>query len=389
MNKAIMIGAGQIGRGFIGMELERAGYHVLFADINKEVIDDLRQRGEYTVTMIDAEIVETLVKNISAIGSLDPEFPACFADAEVELCCTSVGQTALVKVAGTIAQGLRLRKEAGIENPINVIAVENAIGGTSQLKGHIFESLSEEEKAWVEEHVGFPNAAVDRIIPPSKGNKHPADAVVEKFFEWDVEKAPLKLELLPVDGLHVVDDLSVFLERKLFTLNGPNAVTACYGYLKGYETIQEALDDSEIRDVVWGMMEECNAMLEKRHPFTAEELLAYRTKIMSRFRNPHIIDFNLRVAREPIRKLSPNDRIVCAMNFAHGYGIDTPSYYTGIAAVLLYDNAADEQSQKIQQLLAEKDVEGTLLEVSGLSAENPAVAKIKAEYLRLKTLYKA
>ena len=34
MNKAIMIGAGQIGRGFIGMELEQAGYHVLFADIN-------------------------------------------------------------------------------------------------------------------------------------------------------------------------------------------------------------------------------------------------------------------------------------------------------------------------------------------------------------------
>jgi len=268
-----------------------------------------------------------------------------------------------------------------------VSAGENAIGGTSQLKGHIFESLNEEEKAWVEEHVGFPNAAVDRIIPPSKGNKHPADAVVEKFFEWDVEKAPLKLDLLPVEGLHVVDDLSVFLERKLFTLNGPNAVTACYGYLKGYETIQEALDDSEIRDVVWGMMEECNAMLEKRHPFTAEELLAYRTKIMSRFRNPHIIDFNLRVAREPIRKLSPNDRIVCAMNFAHGYGIDTPSYYTGIAAVLMYDNENDEQSQRIQQLLKEKGVAGTLEEVSGLSADDPAVAKIAAEYARLKAKY--
>ena len=61
MKKAIMIGAGQIGRGFIGMELERAGYHVLFADINKEVIEDLQQRGEYTVTMIDTEIVENLV----------------------------------------------------------------------------------------------------------------------------------------------------------------------------------------------------------------------------------------------------------------------------------------------------------------------------------------
>lgn len=387
MKKAIMIGAGQIGRGFIGMELERAGYHVLFADINKEVIEDLQQRGEYTVTMIDTEIVENLVRNISAIGSLDPAFPACFADEEVELCCTSVGQTALVKVAGSIAQGLRLRKEAGIDLAMNVIAVENAIGGTSQLKGHIFAALNEEEQIWAEEHIGFPNAAVDRIIPPSKGSKHPADSVVEKYFEWDVEKAPLKAELLPVDGLHIVDDLSVFLERKLFTLNGPNAVTACYGYLKKYETIQEALDDPEIYDVVWGMMEECCAMLEKRHPFTAEELLAYRTKLMARFRNPHIIDFNLRVAREPIRKLSPNDRIVCPMKHAHSYGFDTPSYYTGIAAVLMYDNVEDEQSQRIQQLLKEKGVAATLQEISGLSADDPAIEKIAAEYDRLKAKY--
>ena len=48
-----MIGAGQIGRGFIGMLLEKAGYHVVFADVNMDVVNDINTRGEYTVHLMD------------------------------------------------------------------------------------------------------------------------------------------------------------------------------------------------------------------------------------------------------------------------------------------------------------------------------------------------
>ncbi len=386
MKKAIMIGAGQIGRGFIGMELERAGYHVLFADVNQAVIDDINARGSYTVYMLDTESVETKVSNISAINSLSPDFPQCFADEAVELVCTSVGQTALGKIAPAIARGIALRHAAGLELPLNIIAVENAIGGTSQLKAYIDDLLTDELKAYCDAYVGFPNSAVDRIIPPNKEGANAGDVVVERYFEWDVEKAPLKTEILPVDGLHIVDDLTAYLERKLFTLNGPNAVTACYGYLKGYTTIQESLDDPEIYAVVWGMMEECGAMLEKRHGFTAGEMLDYRTKLMARFRNPYIIDSVVRVGREPIRKLSPNDRIIAPMNHAHSFGIATPNYYTGVAAVLLYDNPDDEQSQQIRQGIAANGLEQTICAVTKLTDTSPAIPQIVREYHRLQNL---
>ena len=387
MVKAIMIGAGQIGRGFIGMELEKAGYHVLFADINQAVIDDINARGEYTVHMMDAECVDTVVRNVSAINSLAPGFPAAFADADVTLVCTSVGQTALVKVAPTIAKGIALRMGAGITEKMNVIAVENAIGGTTQLKGYIYEHLDDAEKAYADEYIGFPNSAVDRIIPPNKHSLYAADSYVERYFEWDVEKCDMKAEILPVIGLDIVDDLTPYLERKLFTLNGPNAVTACYGYFKGYETIKESLEDKEIYDVVWGMMEECGTMLEKRHGFTAEEMLAYRTKLMQRFLNPYIIDSVTRVAREPIRKLSPNDRIIAPFNHAHEYGMETPNYHTGIAAVLLYDNPEDVQSAEIQKKLAENGLEKTLQEICGLDESSASAAGIRSEYLRLREKY--
>ena len=43
MQRAIMIGAGNIGRGFIGALLAKSGYQVLFADVNQSIIDAINE----------------------------------------------------------------------------------------------------------------------------------------------------------------------------------------------------------------------------------------------------------------------------------------------------------------------------------------------------------
>lgn len=53
MKKVIQIGAGNIGRGFIGLILEKSGYHVVFADINLEIINKINNDKSYTVHVID------------------------------------------------------------------------------------------------------------------------------------------------------------------------------------------------------------------------------------------------------------------------------------------------------------------------------------------------
>lgn len=384
MKKAIMLGAGNIGRGFIGMLLEKSGYHVVFADINQAVIDDINHRKEYTVHLVDTECIDTTVRNISAMSSLAPELVREMEEAS--LVCTSVGLTALPRVAPVIAKGIAARKNRGISEFWNVIACENAVRGSSLLKSYVYALLSAEEQEYAAEYTGFPDCAVDRIIPPNRGLL-PADVVVERYCEWDVEISGFKGALPAIEGMDLVEHLDAYLERKLFTLNGPNAVTAYFGHIKGCETIKEALEDGEIYDTVCGMMAECGRMLEIRHGFTADAMEKYISLLMRRFKNPYVLDDVIRVAREPIRKLSPTDRIIAPMNYAHSYGIATPCYYTGIALAFLYREPADAQSLRIQEMVAEKGLSSALETVCGIGQDSKDSEAIQQEYRRLKVKF--
>ena len=380
MKKAVLIGAGQFGRGVIGMLLEQSGYHVVFADVNEAVIRDINERGEYQVRRIDQHDSTVTVKNISAISSLSPALVEECAVCDV--LCTCTGLTALPKIAPAIAESISRRKEQGFDGFLNVLACENALGGSTILKKYVLSYLKEEDGAYLEEHIGFPDCAIDGIIPPVK-NALPADVTAEEYFEWDSLKSGFRGELPEIRGLHIVDDLSRYLERKIFTLNGPNAVTGCFGWRKGYRTVQESLEDPEIYHTVWQMMEEAGAMLSARHGYTAEEMLQYRTFIMNRFKNVHIIDSCERVSREPLRKLAADDRIVAAMNFAHHYGIETPAYYKGIAEVLRYDNPGDEQSVEMQELIRSLGMRKALEKISGIPADSETASRVEEEYRKI------
>lgn len=380
MRTAVMTGAGQIGRGFIGMLLERSGYHVVFADLNQTVIDDINSRKKYTVHLVDTQCSDTTVTNISAISSLDERLADEYAGCE--MICTAVGLSALPKLAPAIARGIKKRCALEIKEALNIIACENALRASSILRREVYTHLDDESAAFADRYVGFPDCAVDRIIPPGRDG-YAADVVVERYHEWDVEGSGFKGTIPQIEGMDIVDDLDKYLERKLFALNGPNAVTACLGYENGYATINEALEDPQIYKVVSGMMRECSRMLEIRHGFSSEDMDGYCERVIARFKNPYIIDDCTRVAREPVRKLSPKDRLIAPLNYAAEYGIATPWYHKGIASVLLYDNPQEPQSAEMQSLIAAEGVKGALEKLCGIAADSSAAEEILREYRSL------
>ncbi|CBA26846.1 mannitol-1-phosphate 5-dehydrogenase [Cronobacter turicensis] len=371
--KALHFGAGNIGRGFIGKLLADAGIGLTFADVNQTVLDALNARHSYQVRVVGEQEQTDTVSGVDAVNSTSDDVVTLIAT--VDLVTTAVGPVVLERIAPAVAKGLALRKAQGNERPLNIIACENMVRGTSQLKTHVFNALAESDKAWVESHVGFVDSAVDRIVPPSESAaRDPLEVTVETFSEWIVDKTQFKGELPTIAGMELTDNLMAFVERKLFTLNTGHAITAYLGKQAGHQTIRDAILDEKIRLVVRGAMEESGAVLIKRYGFDDAKHAAYIEKILGRFENPYLKDDVERVGRQPLRKLSAGDRLIKPLLGTLEYGLPHQNLVLGIAAAMHFRSEDDPQAQELAQLIADKGPQAALAQVSGLDANSDVVA---------------
>ncbi|MCQ2140721.1 MAG: mannitol-1-phosphate 5-dehydrogenase [Bacteroidales bacterium] len=383
MKKAIQFGAGNIGRGFIGAVLAEAGYEVVFADVVEELLTNINSRKEYTVHVTDAVSRDIDIKGIRAVNSNSPEAVQEVVDAEV--ITTAVGLRILKFVAPAIAKGLVARKAAGNEAPLNVIACENGLRATSQLKELVFAQLDAETAAWAESHVGFPDAAVDRIVPPVRC-EIPLDVAVEEYFEWDVEKSSFVGEIPQIPGMTPVDNLLAYVERKLFTLNTGHATAAYLGKLRGISTIGESIADPVVAPIVKAAMQQSGEGLVKKFGFDHDAHFAYIEKILKRFSNPFLRDECNRVGREPLRKLAPNDRLILPMMTAKSFGLPYDKLLLAIGGALHFENPEDPQSVEMLASIASDGLEATIVKYTGIEAGDPLVAEIVEAYKAVETL---
>lgn len=380
--KAVHFGAGNIGRGFIGLLLSQAGYEVCFVDVNEELVFELKARGEYPVTLASEGQETTVVKGITALNSATEPEAAARAVAEADLVTTAVGVNILKFIAPTIAEGLKLRLQ-GDAASLHIIACENAIGGSTQLKEHVYGLLDEETRRKADSSIAFPDAAVDRIVPLQQ-HEDRLKVVVEPFYEWAVDRSQMLDGFKPVEGVHYVDRLEPYIERKLFTVNTGHCSAAYIGFLKGYETIQDAMKDDEVAEHVRAVLDETGAALIHKHGFDPAEHQAYIATILDRFRNPALTDEVVRVGRSPIRKLSPGDRLVSPAMLAFESGLAYKSLAKSMAAALLFDVPEDPESAELQRSVREIGPSDTASKYTGIAGEHPIMGELMEQYEALK-----
>ncbi|EGQ9411924.1 mannitol-1-phosphate 5-dehydrogenase [Vibrio cholerae] len=379
---AVHFGAGNIGRGFIGKLLADADIAVTFADVNEPLVDQLSHQQEYKVKVVGSECKMETVSHVTAVNSASEALIERII--KTDLVTTAVGPTVLDIIAKTIAKGLSARFAAGNTQPLNIIACENMVRGTTHLKQQVYQFLTTEEQQQADVLVGFVDSAVDRIVPPLQAaNDDPLEVTVESFSEWIVDEQQFKGEIPQIEGMEKTDNLMAFVERKLFTLNTGHCITAYLGCLKGHRTIREAIEDPSIHAQVKQAMQESGEVLIRRYGFDRALHSAYIEKILSRFANPYLVDEVDRVGRQPLRKLGANDRLIKPLLGTIEYGLPNSMLLKGIAAALKYRNSSDPQAVELQQSIEKEGVRSTLARYTGLAAGSVEAQQIEALYQQM------
>lgn len=372
--KAVHFGAGNIGRGFVGLLLHEGGYELVFSDVAAPLVDAINAAPSYTVREVGEGGRDTVVTGFRAINSAEHPDELIDEIAGANVVTTAVGPTILRFVAPHIVAGLALRDPSS--PPLQIMACENAINATDLLREEILALAGD---AWdgLASRAVFANTAVDRIVPaqPEGGG---VDVTVEPFFEWAIERPPFGDDPPRIPGAHFVDDLAPYIERKLFTVNTGHATTAYFGARAGIDTIAAALADPAIAAAVSAALEETSALLAAKHGLDPGELADYRATILGRFRNAALPDTVWRVGRQPLRKLSRHERFIGPAAEAAERGLPTDSLVTAIGALLAFDDTEDPQSVDMQRMLREQHAASFTAAATGLEPEHPLFASVVA-----------
>jgi len=383
---ALVFGAGNIGRGFLGLQLAQSGFAVTFVDVNDELVQSLADRNQYPVFVMSGKGTdEESVTGVTAIHANEKE-RVINAIVDADIILTAVGKHALQFVAPTLAEGLLARKARRPSEEIHVvvIACENVNENTQFLADLIFENLSDDDRKAIENLISFPNCVVDRIVPntlPDGAEDHPLAVAVEDYFQFVADSTMLKAPLPNVQGFQTAVDLRAILEQKLFTLNMAHAIVGYYGYLRGHQFIHEAVDDNDIATLLSGALGEVGRLLSQRHDtISAEGQERYASSIVERFRNPHLRDEVVRVARDPRRKLGPEDRLLRPAVLLEQQEVMPVYLTTGIVAAFSYDYGSDQQAQKLVTDVQVQGIAAVIEDVCDLSLGQPLMDAVIAAY---------
>jgi len=382
MMKAVIFGAGNIGRGFLGQLFSQSGYQIVFVELATDIIDRLNADGCYPIKIVGDKHRTYLVTGVRAVYAKDVD---CISEEikTADILATAVGVNALPEVAPTLAEALQRRFDSGNISDLNVIICENIINSGRHLKRLVLRHLPEPYHRMLEENVGWVATAVSRMVPlvtDQMKKENPAKIAVEPYCTLPVDKPAFKGPLPNIQGFQFSDNLHALEERKLFTHNAAHALCAYFGYQKGYTYIYQSIRDHDIRRKTLAGLSESGRALIKKHHFNPKQHREHVQDILHRLANVALGDTVARVAHDPIRKLGRNDRLVGSALLALQYRIKPLYLLDGIVAALRYDNPDDEKALQLQRLLSDEGIAHVLETVCRLDPAEPLFDLISRKY---------
>lgn len=375
---AVLFGAGNIGRGFLAQLFHESDLEVVFVDVTDSVVDALNARRAYAISIVGAGAGTIRIDQVRAVHGRD-RVQVAEEIAQAEIVCTAVGANALPLVAPALAAGL-LARHKSLGTPVNILLCENLYDAARLLRAAVADHLPEKNRDDVLAKTGFVQAVVSRMVPAQTEADRVADPLsirAEAYKRLPVDAQAIVGALPPIVGVEPVANFAACVERKLYSHNCAHAVLGYLGYAAGYRYGYEALRDARIAPLLRAVLAETSEALIRRHGFTPEGQNAHVADLLKRFTNESLGDTCIRLARDPVRKLAPDDRLVGAARLCETQGVTPRALAWAIAAALRYDEPSDPSAAELQGILRDLGREITLRKICGIAPTEPLAALIE------------
>lgn len=320
MQKKILLiyGAGAIGRGYIPWVFPPAHYEYYYVETNPQIRNKLNQNKKFfTYKTVDGkyEPLEVPIKYCFALGEEKQKI------SEVDAVVTAIGPRNMLSL-----------RESLMKTTVPVICCEN----DSTLPDMMTSVTSNPNIAFAIPDVITSNTAPRELLAKDSLSITTEDGIC--FIDEKVSQIGGNCNYLSEEKLRVQ------WLAKLYIHNTPHCIAAYLGSLLGVTYLHESMQNPMVEKKVSGAMHEMEQMLLRKYRLDESFLRWYRNKELQRFRNTLLYDPINRVAREPFRKLSPNDRLTGAAELCLSCGVIPKNIMLGIMAAFCYENRSDPDS---------------------------------------------
>lgn len=324
MKKAVVIGAGQTGRGFITPILQKNEYRVTFIDKNETLIKKLNDEKKYRIRFFGNQFNDIIIDEFNAF--LNTQTEALNALVEADIIVTSV-------FAQNLKDLLPLLKKVE-ENrtlPMQIICAENGVNIKKVLVGGL-------SRAIITEGVIFCTT-----VQPSIED---LDLECEPVFSMPIDGSVKNLNI-HIEGMPCDMNFKNLIQRKIYTYNFMSAVVSYLGWYKKYEFCAESAIDKEINYIIYKLVGPLSEVIAKKFDITYEEQVSFTQRAIDKFSNPFIVDSLYRNIRQVSRKLGINERLLSPLSFMIEYGADYSLIKLVIASAIYYGLENEELNDSV------------------------------------------
>lgn len=322
---------------------------VMFAPEDPEGL--VARLADPEVRIVSLTVTEKGYCHIPSSGGIDLQHPDIQHD---------IKNTIPRSAPGYLVRALMARRAAG-HRPFTVLSCDNLPDNGQVVRNVVIGLASEIDPAlaqWIATEGRFPSTMVDRIVPATTpqdieqlatdtGQRDEAPVFHEPFLQWVIEDDFVDGQRPRFEcaaGVQMVKDVAPFEHMKVRMLNGTHSPLAYLGYLAGYETIAETVNDpvfSAYARKLWGQ-----EIIPTLTPPEGVDLQRYANDLLDRYSNPSIRHRTWQIAMDGSQKLPQRILGTIADNLDSGRSSD--HLILAVAAWMRYVSGVDERGNPIE-----------------------------------------